>query len=62
MKLGTYIDHTLLIATATPKDICRLCDEAKKYSFYAVCVNSCNVYLASNELYKSEVKVVPNIL
>jgi deoxyribose-phosphate aldolase len=61
MKLNAYIDHTLLTATATPEAICRLCDEAKKHSFYAVCVNSCNVYLASNELYKSEVKVAATI-
>ena len=61
MNLNRYIDHTLLAATATPKEICKLCDEAKKYSFYAVCVNSCHVYLASNELHKSEVKVAATI-
>ena len=61
MELNEYIDHTLLAATATPDDICKLCDEAKKYNFYAVCVNSCHVYLASNELHKSKVKVVATI-
>lgn len=61
MELNAYIDHTLLNASATPEAISRLCDEAKKYSFYAVCVNSCNVYLASNELHQSEVKVVATI-
>ena len=61
MELNSYIDHTLLIATAKPEDICRLCYEAKRYSFHAVCVNSCHVYLASNELHKSEVKVVATI-
>jgi len=61
MELNAYIDHTLLVATATPEAICKLCDEAKNHSFYAVCVNSCNVYLASNELHNSEVKVVATI-
>lgn len=61
MELNKYIDHTLLAATATPDDICKLCDEAKDYNFYAVCVNSCHVYLASNELHKSNIKVVATI-
>ena len=61
MELNSYIDHTLLKATATPDDICKLCDEAKKYNFHAVCVNSCYVYLASNELLKSKVKIAATI-
>lgn len=61
MKLNSYIDHTLLKATATPADICKLCEEAKEYKFYAVCVNSCYVYLAKNELLKSKVKVAATI-
>lgn len=61
MELQRYIDHTLLAPTATPDDICKLCDEAKKYNFYAVCVNSCHVYLAKNELYKSDVKIVATV-
>ena len=61
MELNSFIDHTLLAPTATPEDICELCDEAKKYNFYAVCVNSCYVYLASNELLKSKVKVAATI-
>ncbi len=57
MELNQYIDHTLLKATSTPEDVVKLCDEAKKYDFYAVCVNSCNVSLAVNELKRSKVKV-----
>lgn len=38
--LEKYIDHTLLKATATEKDIENLCKEAIQYNFYAVCVNS----------------------
>ncbi len=57
MDLSHYIDHTLLKATATPQDIVNLCNEAKKYHFYAVCVNSCYTFLAANELKDSNVKV-----
>lgn len=61
MEINSYIDHTLLSATATPDDISKLCNEAKKYNFYAVCVNSCYVFLASNELLDSKVKVVGTV-
>jgi len=61
MELNAYIDHTLLKASATPEDICNLCDEAKKYQFYGVCVNSCYVFLASNELLNTKVKVVATV-
>ncbi len=57
MELNHFIDHTLLKAAATPEDIVKLCNEAKEYNFYAVCVNSCYVFLASNELKNSDVKV-----
>ncbi|MHB0755092.1 deoxyribose-phosphate aldolase [Polaribacter sp. M15] len=57
MKINPYIDHTLLKATATKAQIIKLCEEAKTYSFYAVCVNSSYVALAKNELENSEVKV-----
>jgi deoxyribose-phosphate aldolase len=57
MELSQYIDHTQLKATATPDIIVKLCQEAAKYNFYAVCVNSCYVYLAANELKNSNVKV-----
>lgn len=55
--LNNYIDHTLLKPTATKKDIIKLCEEAKAYNFYAVCVNSCYVSLAKAELKNSNVKI-----
>lgn len=61
MELNSYIDHTLLSPTATPNDICELCDEAKKYNFFAVCVNSCYVFLASNELLGTDIKIVATV-
>ncbi len=57
MHLNQYIDHTLLKPTATEKEIKVLCKEAVKYNFYAVCVNSCYVSLAVNELQNTPVKV-----
>ncbi|REH44994.1 deoxyribose-phosphate aldolase [Tenacibaculum gallaicum] len=57
MNINKYIDHTLLKATATKADIVKLCNEAKEYNFYAVCVNGCNVELATKELQGSDVKV-----
>jgi deoxyribose-phosphate aldolase len=39
MDIAGMIDHTLLKAEATPKDIDALCREARDYNFAAVCVN-----------------------
>jgi len=57
MELNKYIDHTLLSAAATESDILQLCDEALKYKFYSVCVNSCNVSLVKQALGKSDVNI-----
>lgn len=57
MKINKYIDHTLLKATASKNDIVKLCNEAKEFNFFAVCVNGCYVELAKQELYKSDVKI-----
>ena len=55
--LNSYIDHTLLKPTATADEIITLCEEAKTYRFYAVCVNSCYLELARKSLKGSEVKL-----
>jgi deoxyribose-phosphate aldolase len=57
MNVNKYIDHTLLKANATEREIIDLCNEAKQFNFYSVCVNSCYVPLAKQILEKSEVKV-----
>ncbi len=57
MKLNKYIDHTLLKATATKDEIRKLCKEAVKNDFYAVCVNSCFVEYAKQYLDDSDVKL-----
>ena len=61
IDLKNYIDHTLLAANATEKDIRQLCDEAKEHQFYAVCVNSGYVPLAKNLLKDSTVKLAATI-
>lgn len=43
IQLEKLVDFTLLDARATESDLEKLCDIAYKHSYYAVCVNSCNV-------------------
>ena len=57
-QLAKTIDYTLLIATAVKDDISRLCEEAKQYGFYSVCVHPRWVAMSANILDGSEVKVV----
>lgn len=57
MEINRYIDHTLLKAFATEKDIKKLCDEAIKYEFYSVCVNSSLVKYAYEQTKNTNVKV-----
>lgn len=57
MNLVKYIDYTLLKATATPADIEKLCQEARQYGFFSVCVNSSYVPLAAQLLKGTDVKV-----
>lgn len=57
MDLATYIDHTLLSATATTDQVKQLCSEAREYGFANVTINPRWVPLASDLLVRSEVKV-----
>ena len=57
MELNKYIDHTVLKATANKEDIRKLCEEAREYNFYSVCVNGCYVNDAKNYLEGTDVKV-----
>lgn len=61
IEINKYIDHTLLTPTASRKDIITLCNEAKQYNFYAVCVNSCWVRTAANELKGTDIKIVATV-
>lgn len=44
-RIARKIDHTMLKPEVTKTDLVRLCEEAAKYRFYSVCVNSSNVPL-----------------
>jgi deoxyribose-phosphate aldolase len=57
-QLAACIDHTLLRADASAKDIEKLCAEAREYKFFSVCVNGSWVAAARHFLDGSEVKVV----
>jgi len=56
-NVAAIIDHTLLKADATEKDIIRCCEEGKKYGFASVCIQPCYVNLAAEILKESGVKV-----
>ena len=56
-RLVALIDHTLLKPEATPSDIERLCDEARRHRFFSVCVNPSYVKQAATLLRGSPVKV-----
>jgi len=57
MEINKYIDHTVLKATTVKEDIVKLCQEAKEYGFFSVCVNGCYVSLAAEELKGTDVKI-----
>ena len=56
MNIAKMIDHTVLKADATVETVISLCEEAKKYGFASVCVNSCHVPLVSKLLAGSDSK------
>ncbi len=55
--IAAMIDHTLLKADATSADVQKLCDEARKYRFASVCVNTSFVPQAKRLLAGSGVMV-----
>ncbi len=57
VAMAGMIDHTLLKADATAGDVKKLCDEARKFCFASVCVNSTNVAKAKAYLEGSGVIV-----
>lgn len=56
-NIAKYIDHTILKATTTSKEVEKLCLEAKEYGFYSVCVNGCFVKECKELLKNSDVKI-----
>lgn len=56
--LAAAIEHTVLRATATPRDIEQLCREALEHRFHGVCVNPLYVARAAELLAGSDVALV----
>jgi deoxyribose-phosphate aldolase len=56
--IAPFIDHTLLKPEATTAEVVKLCEEAKKYGFATVCVNSIHVGTAARELAGSNVRPI----
>jgi deoxyribose-phosphate aldolase len=59
--VASSIDHTLLKSEASREQIVRLCDEAARYSFAAVCINPWWIGLAASILRGTSVKVATTI-
>lgn len=57
-RLAAAIEHTLLKAGASPADVERLCDEAVRYGFFAVCVHPGLIRSAADALAGAAVRVV----
>ncbi len=56
-RLAPLIDHTLLRPEATGSDVDRLCDEAIRYGFAAVCVNPVRVERCAARLRDTKIAV-----
>jgi len=57
MSIAKYIDHTVLKPDTTKDAVIKVCDEAKEYGFFSVCINPYYVSLVSDQLKGSDVKV-----
>lgn len=56
-NIAKMIDHTVLKAFSTREDVIKVCNEAKEYGFFSVCINPTYIELAKKELEGSTVKV-----
>lgn len=56
-SLAPYLDHTMLKADATKRDIRILCEEALSHHFYAVCVNPWHITTAREVLRTTKVNI-----
>jgi len=54
-NIAQIIDHTMLKADTSGKDLDRLCKEARKYHFKTVCVNGYNLPFVAKKLRGSKV-------
>ncbi|OOF62469.1 deoxyribose-phosphate aldolase [Rodentibacter sp. Ppn85] len=56
-EIAQYIDHTVLTAEKTEKDILILCNEAIENHFCSVCINPCHIPFAKTVLQNSNVNI-----
>jgi deoxyribose-phosphate aldolase len=56
--LAGKIDHTMLKPDASREQLVKLCEEARKFNFATVCVNSANIPMAARLLQGSTVKPI----
>lgn len=56
-RIADFIDHTLLKAEATAREIDTLCEEAKTHRFAAVCVNPSWVERCARHLQRTDVQI-----
>lgn len=57
ITLAKHIDHTLLKPEGTEAELIKLCEEAKEYKFFSVCVNPCNIVKAKELLKDTDTKI-----
>lgn len=57
MNIAKTIDHTILKPNVTDAEVIKVCDEAKEYGFFSVCVNPYFVPLVAEQLKGRDVKV-----
>lgn len=57
LTLAKHIDHTLLKPDGTEAELIKLCEEAKEYKFFSVCVNPCNIEKAKELLKETDTKI-----
>ena len=57
-KMAAMIDHTLLKPDASREQLVKVCEEARKFHFATVCVNSANIPLVARLLQGSTVKPI----
>lgn len=57
MEINKRVDHTILSASTVKEELKQYCDEAKKYDFASVVVNSVNVPFIAEELEGSNISI-----
>lgn len=57
IDLAPFIDHALLVPTATPEQVEQWCEAADRFNFAAVCLHPCHVKQAVNLLHNKRPQV-----